>query len=219
MNKELDNAFVDVRNAFRLLARYQSRVQGIVKYIREHTPYTDMWGKRRFCATIHTRRGCPDPDYEANLNVHDDMWPWDYLYNYLFEYYFGQATINRKIIEMSVIVVSDDGFFKSETPRKTQTNISTFLPAEDSDSYLVLTAGWNAWLRDAEEKEFNLFLHKFLAGTKDTSIYIGDKGHWSITKKYPMQRFSSQKKTDKVIDDFGKIIKEQTGLNLFKENK
>ena len=42
MSKELDNAFTDVRNAFRLLARYQSRVLDIINYIREHTPYTDM---------------------------------------------------------------------------------------------------------------------------------------------------------------------------------
>lgn len=33
MSKELDNAFVDVRNAFRLLYRYQSRILDIVGYI------------------------------------------------------------------------------------------------------------------------------------------------------------------------------------------
>lgn len=52
MNKELDNAFTDVRNAFRLLARYQSRVLDIINYIREQTPYTDMWGLKRYCNVI-----------------------------------------------------------------------------------------------------------------------------------------------------------------------
>ena len=42
MKKEIDNIFVDVRNAFRLLARFQERVLNIVNYIREQTPYTDM---------------------------------------------------------------------------------------------------------------------------------------------------------------------------------
>lgn len=46
MRKEIDNIFVDVRNAFRLLSRYQKRILNIVNYIREQTPYTDMWEAR-----------------------------------------------------------------------------------------------------------------------------------------------------------------------------
>lgn len=218
MSKELDNAFTDIRNAFRLLARYQSRVQRIVNYIREHTPYTDMWGKRRFCDTIGTRRDSPDKDYESNLRVWYDMWSWDFMYNYLFEYYFGQAKFGRKIVEMSVIQVSDDGFYKSMSNNPSETDISTFLPADESNSYLILTAGWNAWLRDDQEENFEEFLHKFLAGSKDFSVYIDDKGHWSITKRYLMQRFASQKEADKVLVDFGRLVESNTGINLFKRN-
>ena len=72
MSKELDNAFTDVRNAFRLLARYQSRVLDIVNYIREHTPYPDMWGLRRYCNVISTRMNCRGDNY-ANINVHCDI--------------------------------------------------------------------------------------------------------------------------------------------------
>lgn len=216
MSKELDNAFVDVRNAFRLLYRYQSRVLDIVGYIREHTLYTDMWGRRLFCATIHTRNNCPDKDY-ANLNVRREMWAWDFMYNYIFEYYFGQVKIQHKDIDMSVIQVSDDGFYKSMSSKPSQTDISTFLPAEDANSYLVLTAGWNAWMRDEQENDYDSFLHKFLSGTNDSCIYFDDKGYWAITKRYPMQRFSSQKEADKVLADFGKIVKDNTGIELFKK--
>lgn len=31
-----------------------------------------------------------------------------------------------------------------------------------------------------------------------------------------MQRFSSQKETDKVLVDFGKIVMDHTGIDLFK---
>lgn len=216
MSKELDNAFVDVRNAFRLLYRYQSRILDIVRYIREHTLYTDMWGRRLFCATIHTRNNCPDKDY-AKLAVWSDMWAWDFMYNYVFEYYFGQVKIGRKTIEMSVIQVSDDGFYKSMSSKPSQTDISTFLPAEEANSYLVLTAGWKAWMRDEKEDDCDAFLHKFLSRTNDSCIYIDDKGYWAITKRYPMQRFSSQKEADKVLADFGKIVKDNTGIELFKK--
>lgn len=216
MSKELDNAFIDVRNAFRLLYRYQSRVLDIVGYIREHTLYTDMWGRRRYCNVISTRKNCPGDNY-ANLNVQCDMWSWDYLYNYLFEYYFGGVKIGRKEIEMSVIQVSDDGYYKSLAASPTPTDISTFLPADESNSYLILTAGWKEWLRDDTESDYDRFLHRFLAGSKDLCIYINDKGHWSITKRYPMQRFSSQKEADKVLADFGRIVMDHTGVKLFKE--
>jgi len=215
MNKELDNAFIDVRNAFRLLARYQSRVLDIVNYIREQTPYTDMWGLRRYCNVISTRKNCPGDNY-ANLNVHRDMWSWDFLYNYLFEYYFGGAKFGRKTIEMSVIQVSDDGYYKSMANNPSPTDISTFLPSDESNSYLVFTAGWKAWLCDNTEDDCNRFLHKFLRGSKDLCVYIDEKEHWAITKRYLMQRFSSQKETDKVLVDFGKIVMDHTGIELFK---
>ena len=214
MSKELDNAFTDVRNAFRLLARYQSRVLDIVNYIREHTPYTDMWGLRRYCNVISTRKNCPGDNY-ANLNVHCDMWSWDFMYNYLFEYYFGQVKIQRKTIDMSIIQVSDDGFYKSLANNPSPTDISTFLPSDESNSYLVFTAGWNEWLRDDVEDDNEAFLNKFLAQSKDVSIYKNDKGHWSRTKRYPLQRFASQKDADQVISDFGKLVKDYTDINLF----
>lgn len=214
MNKELDNAFTDVRNAFRLLARYQSRVLDIVKYIREQTKYQDMWGLKRYCNVIPTRKNCPGENY-ATLRVSRDMCPWDFLYNYIFEYYFGQVKIQKKTIEMSVIQVSDDGFYKSMSNNPSPTDISTFLPADEADSYLVLTAGWNAWMRDEQEDNSDDFLHKFIAGSKDTCIYIDDKGHWAITKRYLMQRFASQKEADKVLADFRKIVIDHTGIDLF----
>lgn len=216
MSTELDNTFIDVRNAFRLLARYQSRVLDIVNYIREQTPYTDMWGRRLFCDTIGTRRNCPGDNY-ANLAVWKDMWSWDFLYSYMFEYYFGGVKLERKNVEMSVIQVSDDGFYKSFANSPSKTDISTFLPSDESNSYMVLTAGWKIWLCDQSEDDYDRFLHKFLEGAQDLSVYTNDKGNWAITKRYPMQRFATQKEADKVLHDFGKIITDHAGIELFKK--
>ena len=70
-------------------------------------------------------------------------------------------------------------------------------------------------MRDDVEDDNEAFLNKFLAQSKDVSIYKNDKGHWSITKRYPMQRFASQKEADQVISDFGKLVKDYTDINLF----
>ena len=63
MSKDIDNIFVDVRNAFRLLNRYQKRILHIVSYIREQTSYSDMWGSKWYSAEIGKRRNSPDPEY------------------------------------------------------------------------------------------------------------------------------------------------------------
>ena len=115
---------------------------------------------------------------------------------------------------MSVIQVSDDGFYRSLMPNPSETNVATFESAEASNSVFVLTAGWKEWFRDAETDDYDAFLHKVLAGDKDCFVYINEKGHWAITKKYPMQRFVSQAEADKVLADFGRIVKENTGIEL-----
>ena len=61
MSKDIDNIFVDVRNAFRLLNRYQKRILHIVSYIREQTSYSDMWGRKWYASEIGTRRNSPSP--------------------------------------------------------------------------------------------------------------------------------------------------------------
>lgn len=228
MSKEIDNIFVDVRNAFRLLNRYQKRVLSIVDYIREQTPYTEMWGgKADFFDCINTKRNSPDGEY-ANLNVHRYRWGWDFLYGYIFEYYFGKTKLEpeNKNAEMSVFQISDDGFFVSPIPieKKSMTDIASFASAESSHTFLVLniavfaTEHSQLWLHDPEQPNDNYkdFLTKFLSSSNDCTIKEKD-GEIIILKKYEMQRFATQQSADSVIRDFARIVKERTGICLFKE--
>lgn len=226
MSKEIDNIFVDVRNAFRLLNRFQKRILHIVSYIREQTAYTDMWGKKNwFSDEIGKRRNSPDPEY-AKLSVHKDMWGWDFLYGYIFEYYFGRQRISKKHVEMSIFQISDDGFFISSQDKKHMTNVASFEAAESSHSYLVLlvtvftTKYSELWLSDPNcpDDEMKDFLTKFLSFPIDTKITKNEKGEVAIIKKYELQRFASQHEADCVIRDFGRIVKDNAGIELFKNN-
>ena len=226
MSKEIDNIFVDVRNAFRLLNRFQKRILHIVSYIREQTAYTDMWGKKNwFSDDIGKRRNSPDPEY-AKLSVHKDMWGWDFLYGYIFEYYFGRQRISKKHVEMSIFQISDDGFFISSQDKKHMTNVASFEAAETSHSYLVLlvtvftTKYSELWLSDPNcpGDEMKDFLTKFLSFPIDTKITKNEKGEVAIIKKYELQRFASQHEADCVIRDFGRIVKDNAGIELFKNN-
>lgn len=226
MSKEIDNIFVDVRNAFRLLNRYQKRILQIVSYIREQTAYTDMWGKKDWYSNeIGKRRNSPDPEY-AKLSVQKDMWGWDFLYGYVFEYYFGRQRINKKNVEMSIFQISDDGFFISSQDKKHMTDVSSFESSESSHSYLVLlvsvftTKYSELWLSDSNfpDDEMKDFLTKFLSSPIDTKITKNEKGEVAIIKKYELQRFASQHEADDVIRDFGRIVKQQASIELFKNS-
>lgn len=75
------------------------------------------------------------------------------------------------------------------------------------------------WLCDPNRPEegWKNFLTRFLESSKDTIITSTDKEH-TILKKYEMQRFTSQSEADKVIADFAKLVKDNTGVKFFKEN-
>ncbi len=223
MSKEIDNIFVDVRNAFRLLNNYQERVINIVSYIREQTPFTDMWGSKWFSNEIRKRNDSPDTDY-AKLRIYKDMWGWDFLYGYFLEYYFGQERIDKKNVEMSIFQISDDGYFISNQERRQKNNTSSFEASELSHSYLILnvaiytTKYTELWLKDLSNPndEYVDFLMKFLSSSSEKIITKNKKGEVAIVKKYVMQRFATQDGADTVIRDFGNIVKEQTGVKLFK---
>lgn len=224
MSKEIDNIFIDVRNAFRLLSIYQKRVLSIVNYIREQTPYTDMWGSKNwFCNEIGSRRNSPDPEY-AKLRIWKDMWGLDFLYNHFFEYYFGPIKINKRNIEMSLFQVSDDGYFLSDIGHKHMDDTSTYTSSENSHSFLIFNVDiYNTkypklWLHDPNfpEDSPKTFLTKFLESTKD-KIIIEQDNEFTILKKYELQCFSTQERTNMVIADFAKLIKDHANIDLFKK--
>lgn len=229
MNREIDNIFVNVRNAFRLLNRYQKRVLDIVNYIKEQTPFARMTGQKWYSNPIKTKQ----TDY-AKLDVYHNMWGWDFLYGYIFEYYFDDIERAGKRIGMSIFQISDDGFFISEASSKHMTDIESFVPADESHSYLVFNvtiknAGGNTdmWLADTpypastprknQEPAWRDFLTRFLSSSIPDKIIKGPNEETTILKKYEMQRFATQQSADDAIRDFARMTKEQTGVSLFKE--
>ena len=105
------------------------------------------------------------------------------------------------------------------------TDVSLYTSSEVSHSYIIFnvsvytTKTSQIWLYDPErpEDDWEDFLTHFLESSKDTKITCTDKEH-TILKKYEMQRFTSQSEADKVITDFAKLVKDNTGVEFFKEN-
>ena len=105
------------------------------------------------------------------------------------------------------------------------TDVSSFEPSESSHSYLIFnvaiyTTKYCQWLHDPAfpDDDYKAFLTKFLESTSDTSIFKYDNGEVEVLKKYEMQKFATQQGADDVIRNFGKIIKEQADVELFKSS-
>ena len=113
----------------------------------------------------------------------------------------------------------------SNEENKDMTDVSSYASSEVSHSYIIFnvsvytTKKSELWLYDPKrpEDDWKGFLTRFLESSKDTQITCTDKEH-TILKKYEMQRFTSQSEADKVITDFAKLVKDNTGVEFFKEN-
>lgn len=226
MKKEIDNTFIDIRNAFRLLSRYQEIVLNIINYIREQTPFTDMWGSKSCFSNEIKPRQSPDGEYaKLDLRKERNICGLDFLYGHFFEYYFSYIEKNEHKIEMSIFQISDDGYFISNKSIKHIMDVSSYESSEYSHSYIVLNVSVyslkdnaDIWLRNPEypDDDYKSFLIRFLSSSKD--FIVTQQGeNYTVLKKYEMQRFASQTEADKVITDFAELVKTSTGVEFFKD--
>ena len=103
--ERLSNALCDIRKAHRMIYSYQQRMLGLAKFISAKLDFGQVSGVKHFSNDICKRRN-------GYMEVHGNMWAWDFLYSYLFEYYLGEKEIEGgDSIALSVVQYSDTGFF------------------------------------------------------------------------------------------------------------
>jgi len=214
--QELTDAFLNIRRAYRLIAQLQKRLQDVAFYISSKTKfaYSDNAGIKLFSNPICRH----NVDQHATLRVRRDMWPWDFLYGYAFEYYFSNTRIGNKTCAMSIITICDDGYYISESKDKRRTNLNSFASEEESNSWIILVYGDGASKSWMHNKDNNDYLNWFFSQKKDTDSFSDDKGHMFVAKKYPMQQFVNQSATDCVLKDFSQIVEQQSAVEILNED-
>lgn len=234
--QSIKNALINVRGAFRTLASYQKSMLSIVYYIKNRSGIKDarIYGAKRFSNPIGK---CQlKEDYDAKLSVFSDMWSWDFLYGYMFEYYLGTHPLTtkdgKKEVSISILQISDDGFIMSEIEDKRQIDLDTFNPPELSNSWLIICVGFgDGWyfvpqimsketFSQASWSEVAFQTANYLIkSTEDT--YINRSGVDSnkcffIAKKIPLDSFFDATSVDDILAEFSKQLKKEEGLELFK---
>lgn len=213
-SENLSKALLDVRRAHRIIYAYQRRMSDLAYFIKCKLGMPDFYGFKHFSNPIYGRsKG------HSRLNIWHNMWAWDYLYSYLFEYYLGVQKTSDEAYEykFSLIQYSDTGYFDQDGQRRCR--ISEFGSEDESGSKLLFFLEYNpkgsewAW-KDGPYLR-RIILDKEVGSKKHMKgvITIGDK-HKQILCSFPLERFINMEATLEVLREFRSYCKEQ-GIHVF----
>lgn len=205
-----DELFLNVRKSIRLLYEYQHRVQGTMFHIKSllnlSTPQNDN--------RIEINKLFSDPIHGSNnsqFRLYSGNWAWDFLFPMAMEYHLGE----RDKFKLSVIVVTDDGFFKAlkKDPSAKKEKTETFAAVDASDTVVLFVmeikqAGeWaKRWNRNSMESS----LEKWLNDDRDTIADKTKAGNDFIVMKFKLSELVTKDKINLVLDR----IRNKVGYNL-----
>ena len=210
----LSEALLDVRRAHRILYAYQRRMLDLAHFIKSKLGMLEFYGIKHFSKPIYGRSIGHTP-----LNIRLDMWAWDYLYSYLFEYYLGEkeAGDKRHNYKLSLIQYSDTGYFDQDGQRRCR--ISEFGSEGESGSKLLFFLEYkpkdSEWeWKDGSDME-GIVLDKKVGSKKHTKeVRYPSTGGKQILYSFPLERFINMETTLEVLREFRSYCREK-GINVF----
>jgi hypothetical protein len=133
---ELEEIFIDVRKAYRLLYLYQRRVLDTIGFISSTLSKPYVEGHTLFSNS-----------HKNQKQIHFHQWAWDWLPMFCYEFKFAVEEIKDSKYQFSVILYSDNGF-EEAGDMVTHTNVEEFYPVEISQTQIYFqlwknVADWN----------------------------------------------------------------------------
>ena len=212
--ENLSNALLDVRRAHRILYAYQRRMLDLVHFIQSKLDMPKFRGFKHFSNPIYGRsKG------HSRLNIWHNMWAWDYLYSYLFEYYLGKKETGdkRHDYKLSLIQYSDTGYFDQDGQKRGR--ISEFGSEEESSSKLLFFLEYKSKDSEWEWKDGSymegIVLDKKVGSKKHTKeVRYTSTGGKQILYSFPLERFINMEATLEVLREFRSYCQEK-GIHVF----
>jgi hypothetical protein len=203
--KEIDQALLDVRKAYRLLHDYQRAALDAAKYIGAQIGFTYFGGYSNFS-------NCAPRDGKGLL----DNWSWDWLNLVFYDFHFTQKNGEKDILKFSIWLFSDTGYFVSDDTATAQTDVATFASAENSGTKVgfLLYREWTA--------EFDQFrydkdaVRRFIENDGELPSKLKDAG--IIGKCCDFSRLTDEVSTDTVIAELVHLA-QSNGFPLERMNK
>lgn len=212
--ENLSKALLDVRRAHRILYAYQRRMLDLVHFIQSKLdmPMEDLCGFKHFSRPIR--------QYKGYLRIWHDMWAWDYLYSYLFEYYLGEKeTDNGGAYALSLIQYSDTGYFDQEEKEEgTRLELEKFKPEEESSSKLLFFLEYkrkdSKWEWGNGTSLEKIVLDKKVGSKKHEKEVRNIEGVTQILYPVSLEEFINIETTLEVLREFRSYCQEK-GIHVF----
>ena len=219
--ENLSKALLDVRRAHRILYAYQRRMSDLAYFIKCKLGMREFRGFKHFSNPIYG----PSKGH-SRLSIWHDMWAWDYLYSYLFEYHLGEQKTSDELhdYKLSLIQYSDTGYFdreeeEEEEEEATRLELEKFKPEEKSGSKLLFFLEYKPKDSEWEWKDGSymerIVLDKEVGSKKhETGVITIGVEHKQIICSFPLERFINMEATLEVLREFRSYCQEK-GIHVF----
>ena len=210
----------DVRKAHRIIYQFQDRMLQLMNRIANDYGLNYPVGRKRFSNPVgSTRRGNDYP--EANLRIHD-IWVWDMIYTYEFEYYFGKILRNNLNGCLTVFQISDNGYYladghrleEGEGEHLSKRAINDFWSTDQSDSYLIFVfesfpqKGHRIFLKHPKNSIVRLY------GGNDNIIIEHNGENTIVAKRFSIEDFFSRESVGELLEEFSNLVFSNTTFRL-----
>ncbi len=193
---ELEDIFVDVRKAYRLLYFYQRRIMDTADFVANLLSMHIVSGYSLYSSN--------PPRNGSSLNI--DRWSWDWLNMYSYEFYLGHEIVDGNKYELAIAFNADSGFDDSDED-VTAIDVERFPPPEECVTKVYLYMGKNTW----KPEDFELSWKK--SENDEYEKVDGDKVF--ISKRYDLSDFADETSIRKNISSFKKLVKAHSITELW----
>lgn len=202
--EQLKQALCEVRKAHRLIYEYQRRMQDLSWFIKNKLGFPDYKGYKKFSAPLSARN-----------SIDVDNWSWDWIYTYVYEYYLGECTTdsNENSWRMSIIQVSDTGFYQNKDAGAKPTKINSFAPAEDSESKIL----FHLSVAPKKLKDYDGDLDEIIKKYAKENTYVKIKErpeHTQIVYPVELSKFIDEESTMRILRSFVDYCNKEAGTCL-----
>ena len=199
--KNLKEALVEVRKAHRLVYSFQERMLSLISYIGNRLDLCQPVGVKHFSNSIAEYRG------HSGLKIPNGMWAWDYVYSYVFEYYFDETEMNDgSKFRLSIVQYADTGYFDADV--KDRRDIVHYSKPVDSASKLLFILEDIPKGKTTEYDDLQEIIHnKEYASAPHTESEIQGKKSRLLLYSIPLERFADVRSTNEALDEYLAFLK------------
>lgn len=210
--EEFEKALIDVRKAHRLIFKYQEKMLDLINYIKSRLDFPEFIGKKHFSNSIGAKRSG-----SGMQRIWHNMWAWDFIYPYVYEYYLGDLRLEKYDCNLSIIQYSDTGYFDQKDEEISPVDVEEFIVEEQAVSKILfileaVLKNHKTWKWDKDD----FIMNKLYASSSHKADVLENNNSKLVLYSFPLSYFIDENSTYNALNEFCTYCKENgiEGLEL-----